>query len=82
MCDGFAFLACLLIAAAGICAAGDLRELKGKDTYNEELLIKRLKSEHLLKQKYSGPDYALFPRIIGEVVTKHRVREFHLSLTQ
>ncbi|VDN33957.1 unnamed protein product [Gongylonema pulchrum] len=24
----------------------------------------------------------MFPRIIGEVVTKHRVREFHLSLTQ
>lgn len=31
-------------------AAVDLRTLKGGDTYAEELLIKRLKSEHLLVQ--------------------------------
>lgn len=29
-----------------------------------------------------GFDYALFPRIIGEVITKHHIQEFHLSLTQ
>ncbi|CAG9538527.1 unnamed protein product [Cercopithifilaria johnstoni] len=68
----------------------DLRTLKGKDTYAEELLIKRLKSDHLLVQfrfvitsdAKSGMDYALFPRIISEVVTKHHIQEFHLSLTQ
>lgn len=33
-------------------------------------------------ESFSGLDYALFPRIISEVVTKHRIQEFHLSLTQ
>uniref|UniRef100_A0A0R3S3S3 GPI transamidase component PIG-T n=1 Tax=Elaeophora elaphi TaxID=1147741 RepID=A0A0R3S3S3_9BILA len=81
------FFACLLIVSHG---SVDLRTLKGKDTYGEELFIKRLKSEHLLAQfrfvitsdSKPGLDYALFPRIIGEVVTKHHIQEFHLSLTQ
>uniref|UniRef100_A0A915PMY7 GPI transamidase component PIG-T n=1 Tax=Setaria digitata TaxID=48799 RepID=A0A915PMY7_9BILA len=81
------FLAHLSIS---FCGAVDLRTLKGDDTYTEELLIKRLKSEHLLTQfrfvitSDAKPDldYALFPRIISEVVTKHHIQEFHLSLTQ
>ncbi|KAK6100370.1 Gpi16 subunit GPI transamidase component family protein [Brugia pahangi] len=86
--DGFIlFFSSLLITSNG---SVDLRTLKGNDTYTEELLIKRLKSEHLLAQfrfvitsdAKSGLDYALFPRIISEVVTKHHIQEFHLSLTQ
>ncbi|VDM11196.1 unnamed protein product [Wuchereria bancrofti] len=81
------FFASLLLTSNG---SVDLRTLKGNDTYTEELLIKRLKSEHLLVQfrfvitsdAKSGLDYALFPRIISEVVTKHHIQEFHLSLTQ
>ncbi|VDK83996.1 unnamed protein product [Litomosoides sigmodontis] len=41
------FFPCLLILSYG---SVDLRTLKGKDAYAEELLIKRLKSEHLLVQ--------------------------------
>ncbi|VDK79844.1 unnamed protein product [Onchocerca ochengi] len=85
--DFIIFFAYLLVASYG---SVDLRILKGKDTYTEELLIKRLKSEHLLTQfqfvitsdAKSGLDYALFPRIISEVVKKHHIQEFHLSLTQ
>ncbi|VDO34737.1 unnamed protein product [Brugia timori] len=86
--DGFIlFFASLLLTSNG---SVDLRTLKGNDTYTEELFIKRLKSEHLLAQfrfvitsdAKSGLDYALFPRIISEVVTKHHIQEFHLSLTQ
>ncbi|KAL4002426.1 Gpi16 subunit GPI transamidase component family protein [Acanthocheilonema viteae] len=88
MYNGFIiFFAYLLIVSYG---SVDLRTLKGKDTYAEELLIKRLKSGHLLAQfrfvitsdAKSGLDYVLFPRIISEVVTKHHIQEFHLSLTQ
>lgn len=48
MYDGLIF--CILFTAAGLSAGGDLRKLRGNDVYTEELLIKRLKSEHLLKQ--------------------------------
>lgn len=41
------FFPCLLVLSNG---SVDLRTLKGKDTYAEELLIKRLKSGHLLVQ--------------------------------
>uniref|UniRef100_A0A1I8EZ26 Uncharacterized protein n=1 Tax=Wuchereria bancrofti TaxID=6293 RepID=A0A1I8EZ26_WUCBA len=41
------FFASLLLTSNG---SVDLRTLKGNDTYTEELLIKRLKSEHLLVQ--------------------------------
>lgn len=64
--------------------------LKGNDTYTEELLLKRLRSEHMLSQfrfvtTSDVPltsDYGTFPRIIGEVINKYDMREFHLSLTQ
>uniref|UniRef100_A0A1I7W0S8 GPI transamidase component PIG-T n=1 Tax=Loa loa TaxID=7209 RepID=A0A1I7W0S8_LOALO len=88
LCNGFIiFFAYLLTASYG---SVNLKTLKGKDTYTEELLIKRLKSEHLLAQfrfvitsdAKSGLNYAVFPRIISEVVAKHHIQEFHLSLTQ
>lgn len=48
MYNGFiTFFAYLLVTSYGNV---DLRTLKGKDTYAEELLIKRLKSGHLLAQ--------------------------------
>ncbi|EJD73742.1 hypothetical protein LOAG_18854 [Loa loa] len=48
LCNGFIiFFAYLLTASYG---SVNLKTLKGKDTYTEELLIKRLKSEHLLAQ--------------------------------
>ncbi|VDN06636.1 unnamed protein product [Thelazia callipaeda] len=82
----FIFIICF---SALICNGLELKKLKKDDTYSEELLIKRLKSEHLLAQfrfvitsdVKSGLDYLLFPRIISEVVTKHHIEEFHMSLT-
>lgn len=31
---------------------------------------------------FSGTDYQVFPRIIGEVLTKYNIDELHFSLTQ
>ncbi|KHN86854.1 GPI transamidase component PIG-T [Toxocara canis] len=77
--------------AVALCESGrHIASLKGNDTYTEELLLKRLRSEQMLSQFRFvvtsdiplSSDYGTFPRIIGEVLDKYDVREFHLSLTQ
>uniref|UniRef100_A0A915AS64 GPI transamidase component PIG-T n=1 Tax=Parascaris univalens TaxID=6257 RepID=A0A915AS64_PARUN len=79
----------LLLPAIPICGRR-IVSLKGNDTYTEELFLKRLRGEQMLSQfrfvaVSDNPltsDYGTFPRIIGEVINKYDVREFHLSLTQ
>ncbi|XP_023225177.1 GPI transamidase component PIG-T-like [Centruroides sculpturatus] len=80
---------CVFLTIIGTCSAIE------SDIFSEELIIKPLPSGHVyayfqfpirwnvdLDQNDALRHFRLFPRSIGQIVTKHRVQELHLSLTQ
>lgn len=74
----------LLVLLLHVCAGEE-------DRFTEELYVKPLQSGHvythfqfttLASGSSTGQHYRLFPRSLGEVLTKYSVQELHLSLTQ
>jgi len=75
-----------------ICCHGSVND--SKDSFTEELFIKPLPTGHLYSyfqfttkwdvnpEETKLRHFNLFPRVLGEIIEKHSIRELHVSLTQ
>ncbi|KAG8446290.1 hypothetical protein GDO86_013935 [Hymenochirus boettgeri] len=88
---GVVLLTVLLAVSAW---TGELVKLRDDDSYSEEMLVHPLRSgdiaatfqfrtrldADLRKEKVSH--YRLFPKVLGQLISKYSVQELHLSFTQ
>ncbi|CAI9557056.1 unnamed protein product, partial [Staurois parvus] len=88
-CVGF-----VVVCAALVSGAGAVESLRAGDSFQEELLLTPLRSgdiaatfqfrtrldSDLRREKVSH--YRLFPKVLGQVISKYSIQELHLSFTQ